>query len=143
MNFPDLMTCFLPRVCFVPSLAADGTRIVGIDIPQDSESLVVVLTQWSASASLACAFCVLGLMLSSGERFVTIDVGDWVAIEQEQFHFHIRFIFDRLSIPFLILSLVLCLTVATFTRRYLHREPGFNRFFLLYAFFLNVSFFRL
>jgi NADH-quinone oxidoreductase subunit L len=101
------------------------------------ESMVVVLTQWSASLSLVCALFVLGFMIASGQRFVTIDVGDWVAIEQEQFHFHIRFIFDRLSIPFLILSLVLCLTVATFTRRYLHREPGFNRFFLLYSFFLN------
>jgi NAD(P)H-quinone oxidoreductase subunit 5 len=101
------------------------------------ESIVVFLTQWSVGLSLLCVFGILLAMLRSGRRFVTIDLGDWVSIDQEHFHFHFRFIFDRLSIPFLILSLVLCLTVATFTRRYLHRENGFNRFFLLYALFLN------
>jgi NADH:ubiquinone oxidoreductase subunit 5 (subunit L)/multisubunit Na+/H+ antiporter MnhA subunit len=137
MSFSELMTYFCLGCVLFPALLLVILGLSALISLKIRESLVVVLTQWSASLSLASAFCVLGLMLSSGERFVTIDVGDWVSIEQEQFHFHIRFIFDRLSIPFLILSLILCLTVATFTRRYLHREPGFNRFFLLYAFFLN------
>ncbi|MFN9913349.1 MAG: proton-conducting transporter membrane subunit, partial [Pirellulaceae bacterium] len=37
----------------------------------------------------------------------------------------------------LILSLSLCGIVASFTRRYLHRESGYHRFFLLYAIFMN------
>ncbi|MFN6127411.1 MAG: proton-conducting transporter membrane subunit [Planctomycetota bacterium] len=102
-----------------------------------SESFVARLTQIAVASSLATAVSVLVLMLVSGQRFISIDAGDWVAIEPEHFHFHIRFIFDRLSVPFLILALVLCGIVAAFTQCYLHREPGFFRFFLLYSIFLN------
>ena len=44
--------------------------------------------------------------------------------------------FDRLSVPFAILSFVLVGTIGAFANHYLHREPGFRRFFLLYAMFL-------
>ena len=37
---------------------------------------------------------------------------------------------------FLILALVLCGTVAHFASKYLHRERGYNRFFVLYAVFV-------
>src|SRR5207244_5106199 len=46
------------------------------------------------------------------------------------------FIFDRLSVPFVILSFVLIGTIGAFANQYLHREPGFGRFFLLYSLFL-------
>lgn len=52
------------------------------------------------------------------------------------FHFHLKFMFDRLSVPFVILSFLLCGTIAAFASKYLHREPGYNRFFMLYAVFL-------
>ena len=47
-----------------------------------------------------------------------------------------KFVFDRLSVPFVILSFVLCGTIGAFATRYMHREPGYNRFFVLYALFL-------
>ena len=47
-----------------------------------------------------------------------------------------KFVFDRLSVPFVILTFVLCGTIGAFASRYLHREPGYNRFFVLYALFL-------
>ena len=52
------------------------------------------------------------------------------------YHFSVKFVFDRLSVPFAILSFVLCGTIGAFADRYLHREPGYNRFFVLYALFL-------
>ena len=45
-------------------------------------------------------------------------------------------VFDRLSVPFAILSFLLCGTVAAFATRYMHREQGYNRFFVLYAIFV-------
>jgi NADH:ubiquinone oxidoreductase subunit 5 (subunit L)/multisubunit Na+/H+ antiporter MnhA subunit len=101
-----------------------------------SESVVSKLTQATIALSLIPAIAVLVLMLVTDSRFVSVDVGDWVSIPQQHFHFHLKFIFDRLSVPFLLLSLVLCGVVGAFTRRYLHREPGYNRFFLLYSLFL-------
>jgi NADH-quinone oxidoreductase subunit L len=46
------------------------------------------------------------------------------------------FLFDRLSIPFAILSFVLAGTIGAFASKYMHRERGFNRFFVLYSVFV-------
>ncbi len=102
-----------------------------------SESWTSRLTQSAVGLSLVAALIALFRMLYDGLRFVPIDLGDWVVIKEQHFHFHLKFILDRLSIPFLILSLVLCGVVGAFTRRYLHREAGYHRFFLLYTLFLN------
>ena len=102
-----------------------------------SESIVSRLTQVAVAFSLIAAIAIFALMLVTKSRFVSVDIGDWVSIPQEHFHFHLKFIFDRLSVPFLLLSLVLCGVVGAFTRRYLHREAGYHRFFLLYSLFLT------
>lgn len=101
-----------------------------------SESIVSRLTQAAVSVSLMAAIFVFSLMLGTNQRFISVDIGDWVSIPEQHFHFHMKFIFDRLSVPFLLLSLVLCGVVGAFTRRYLHRESGYHRFFLLYSLFL-------
>jgi len=103
-----------------------------------SEQSISRATQVSVVVGLLCAVAVLGLMLISGERSVPIELGNWVAINDHHspFHFHIKFVFDRLSVPFVILSYVLTGTIGAFAHQYLHREPGYRRFFLLYALFL-------
>jgi NAD(P)H-quinone oxidoreductase subunit 5 len=83
---------------------------------------------------LLAAVAVLALMLIDGTRHEAIEVGEWVAIPG--YHFSIKLIFDRLSVPFAILSFVLCGTIAAFGARYMHRERGYNRFFVLYALFV-------
>ena len=94
------------------------------------------LTKASVVIGLLAAVAVLVIMLVSGSRHVPIELGNWVSIEEEHFHFHLKFVFDRLSTPFAILSFVLCGTVGAFASVYLHREAGYRRFFLLYALFL-------
>jgi len=61
---------------------------------------------------------------------------DWVVLEEVHFHFRLELIFDWLSIPFAILSYLLCGLIAAFAANYMHREPGFQRFFFLFAMFL-------
>ena len=100
-----------------------------------SETATVRLTQTSVLLSLIPAIAILITMLATGIRNVPIEFGNWVTIPEQAFHFHLKFTFDRLSIPFLMLSCVLCGVVGEFTRRYLHREQGFARFFLFYAIF--------
>ncbi len=98
--------------------------------------------QAAIAAGLAAAVAVLVLMLATGERHVPVDFGNWVSIEHQHgggpahYHFAVKFVFDRLSVPFVILTFILCGTIAAFTTKYLHREPGYNRFFVLYALFL-------
>jgi NAD(P)H-quinone oxidoreductase subunit 5 len=47
-----------------------------------------------------------------------------------------KFMFDRLSVPFVIMTFVLCGVISAFASRYLHRDGGFQRFFLFLSFFL-------
>ncbi|MCA9177846.1 MAG: oxidoreductase [Planctomycetales bacterium] len=101
-----------------------------------SERLQAQLTKASVLIGLFASIPILALMLAYGSRHVPIEMGNWVSIEQEHFHFHLKFVFDRLSVPFVILTYVLCGTVGAFAAVYLHREPGYRRFFLLYALFL-------
>jgi NAD(P)H-quinone oxidoreductase subunit 5 len=86
-------------------------------------------------SGLLAAIGILGLMLAIDTRDVPIELGNWVVIPQQHFHFHLKFVFDRLSVPFAILSFLLCGTVGAFTSRYLHREAGFGRFCIAYALF--------
>ncbi len=100
-----------------------------------TEATIARLTAVAGVVGLLSACCILGWMLALGQHFVPIELGDWIAIDPEHFHFHLKFVFDRLSVPFTILVFVLCSVVGAFTRRYLHKERGYNRFFLCYSFF--------
>ncbi|MBX7167561.1 MAG: oxidoreductase [Pirellulales bacterium] len=101
-----------------------------------SEHALSRSTQIAVMTGLVAAIAVLVLMLVTGVRFVPIEFGNWVVIPQEHFHFHLKIVFDRLSVPFCILIFVLVATTGAFANRYLHREPGYGRFFMLYSFFL-------
>lgn len=94
------------------------------------------LTQAAVMIGLLAALGILAIMLATGHRNVAIELGNWVVIPEQHFHFSLKLVFDRLSVPFVILSFVLCGTVGAFTNVYLHREPGYQRFFLFYAVFL-------
>jgi NADH-quinone oxidoreductase subunit L len=98
------------------------------------ERYIGLCVQSCVVTGLIAALAMLGLMLSRGDRHVPIVLGTWVEIHE--FEFSIKFLFDRLSVPFVILSFVLCGTIGAFASRYMHRERGFNRFFVLYAFFV-------
>lgn len=101
-----------------------------------AESMQGWLTKTAVMTGLLASMLILGMMLVFDSRRVPIELGNWVEIQPEHFHFHLKFVFDRLSVPFVILSFVLCGTVGAFASIYLHREPGFRRFFLFYALFL-------
>lgn len=99
-----------------------------------SERMIGRCVQSCVVTGLLAALAMLGMMLSVGTRHVPLVLGTWV--EVHEFQFSIKFLFDRLSIPFVILSFALCGTIGAFANRYMHREQGFNRFFVLYAFFV-------
>jgi NADH:ubiquinone oxidoreductase subunit 5 (subunit L)/multisubunit Na+/H+ antiporter MnhA subunit len=101
-----------------------------------TERTIARCTQAAVTAGLLAALASLLLMLLSGKRLVPVEFGHWVLIPQVHFHFRLEFVFDRLSVPFAILSFALVGTVGAFARNYLHREAGYGRFFFLYALFL-------
>lgn len=129
-------------------------QILGIIVVASPAALVVVLgvtnvSRWPLSerathhwtfgtvvVGLLATLAILGAMLVTGDREVPVDMGLWVVIPEEAFHFHMKFLFDWLSVPFATLSFLLCGTIGAFTNRYLHREPGYRRFAMCYALFM-------
>lgn len=90
--------------------------------------------QWAIVCGLTAAGGVLAMMLLHDSRHVVIPLGEWV--ESPRFHIVIKFVFDRLSVPLAMLTFILSGTIAAFATRYLHRERGYDRFFMLYALFV-------
>lgn len=90
--------------------------------------------QWTIVSGLLAALTILGVMLTLDARSVALNFGTWVHVPQ--YHFSVKFVFDRLSVPLVILTFLLCGTIGAFATRYMHREQGFNRFFVLYALFV-------
>ena len=99
------------------------------------EARMARLVSLAIVSGLIASVAVLACMVVQGTRHITLGPWDWILIP-DQYHFSIKFVFDRLSVPFAILSFVLSGTIGAFAGRYMHREPGYNRFFVLYAIFV-------
>lgn len=145
-DYPDFMTLLGVIVVATPLLM---TIILGVSSLLSwnlSESTTTKIVYAAMVSGLIAAVIVLGAMLITGRRHVSIDLGNWVEIQDPDhedlehhhylYHFSIKFVFDRLSVPFAILSFVLSGTIGAFASRYMHRERGFNRFFVLYSIFV-------
>jgi NADH:ubiquinone oxidoreductase subunit 5 (subunit L)/multisubunit Na+/H+ antiporter MnhA subunit len=72
-------------------------------------------------------------MVALGAERVVAPVGIW--FEVDRYHFPWTLVADRLSVPFALFSSLLVGLVGAFSRRYMHLEPGYRRFYLLLAFF--------
>ncbi|AMV22693.1 proton-conducting transporter membrane subunit [Planctomyces sp. SH-PL14] len=104
-----------------------------------TETAIGRIVQIGIITGFLASLGMLAYMLVTGTRHVPLYLGDWVHVHSgfgSDYHFSIKFLFDRLSIPFVILTFVICGTVGAFANRYMHREPGFGRFFFLYAMFV-------
>jgi NADH-quinone oxidoreductase subunit L len=132
-------------VCGVVAVAAPAALLAVLGLPSLlgrplTERATDRACRWTIGVGLVATLGVLGVMLATGERHIVLDLGNWVSVPHDadgHYHFAVKFEFDRLSVPLALLSYALCGTVASFALRYMHREPGFNRFFVLYAVFLT------
>lgn len=135
----------LARLCcllilLVPLAALVATALIAVlDLPI-KENRSNILAMGSILAGLIGSLGLLTLMLISGRNSIVVVLGHWFNLPEQDFGFTFEFLFDRLSLPFLILAQLLSGVVAAFTRVYLHREPGFRRFYLLFmTFVLGIS----
>ena len=91
----------------------------------------------AGSMSLACAaligaFVVYGTTQHGAEL---ISYGSWSTSHEGGIA--IEFLVDRMSLAFAVLSTAIAGVVSAFSNRYLHREPGYNRYFVLLAMFVT------
>ncbi len=108
------------------------SSLMGWKLPEERQARFVYV---AVVTGLLAAVAILADMLFVGTRHIPINIGNWVVIPGH-YHFAIKIVFDRLSVPLAILSFVLSGTIGAFATRYMHRERGYNRFFMLYAIFM-------
>ena len=69
-----------------------------------------------------------------------LDIKQVTLLTTPEFDFFIDFFFDKISFVFLLVGSILTLLVAVFSKYYIHREPGFKRYFNnVQLFFLGYS----
>jgi NADH:ubiquinone oxidoreductase subunit 5 (subunit L)/multisubunit Na+/H+ antiporter MnhA subunit len=93
-----------------------------------SERLVAQVTAVTYAAVAAAAVC-LGWELWRTGVAIHTPVRHWFAVGD--YHFELSLVADRLSWPLLQLTAILVGLVGVFSVRYLHRDRGYFRFFLL------------
>lgn len=94
------------------------------------------LTKANVTLGLLATLGILVWMLWSNERIEIVDLGNMVVIDEEHLHFHLEFIFDRLSIPLVLMSFILVGVIGSFANIYLQADAGYHRFFLCFSMFL-------
>lgn len=94
-----------------------------------SERFLSRITGITFSAGVCALTMLLWKLASSGATSVVAPFGNWFSVGD--YHFPLVLMVDRLSLPFLALTVVLSGLIGQFSATYLHRERGFLRFFLL------------
>lgn len=132
-----------------PAPALAGMVLVGLGSPA---TLLAVLggasllgrplpERWTAAfaggaMTLACAALSLALVTSAaGTGGTLLSYGDWSTSHEGGIA--LEFLVDRLSLGFAALATAIAGVVSAFSNRYLHREPGYNRYFVLLAMFVT------
>jgi NAD(P)H-quinone oxidoreductase subunit 5 len=91
----------------------------------------------AGSMLMSCAALSVALVVYSatGTDARILSYGSWSASHEGGIA--VEFLVDRLSLGFAALSAAIAGIVSAFSNRYLHREPGYNRYFVLLALFVT------
>jgi NADH-quinone oxidoreductase subunit L len=100
-----------------------------------SERTTGALMTASIVGSTAALTFVSAEFVSAGMAPVDARLGGWFSVSD--YEFHIALLADRLSIAMAWITDVVALLITRFSTRYLHREPGYTRFFLLLGVFVT------
>jgi NADH-quinone oxidoreductase subunit L len=116
--------------------------ILSLLIPARKETAIFWITYVTAGVHLLGAVVFLIDWLVNGHP--TLDMKEIVLVQAKGYEFFIDFDFDRVTAVYLFVGSFLTFIVATYSRRYMHRESGYKRFFNTILFFFlgyNVTIF--
>jgi NADH-quinone oxidoreductase subunit L len=99
-----------------------------------SERVIARTVELSFAASLTLTALVFGEWLMHGSAPLDVRLGTW--FEVPGYGFHLSWMVDGLSLAMMLVTSMITLLVARFSATYLHREPGYARFFLLISLFV-------
>jgi NADH:ubiquinone oxidoreductase subunit 5 (subunit L)/multisubunit Na+/H+ antiporter MnhA subunit len=93
------------------------------------ERVISRITGFTFSVSAVGMTVLLWNLMAHGSTAIVVTYGNWFALQD--YRFPLVLLADRLSFPFLAMTVVLAGLTGQFSATYLHREPGFFRFFVL------------
>lgn len=109
-----------------------GASLLNRPFPERWTGRLASASMLLASGALGAAIVVYGVT-RTGTRLLSY--GEWSASREGGIA--IEFLVDRLSLAFALLTAVIAGVVSAFSNRYLHRERGYNRYFVLFALFVT------
>jgi NAD(P)H-quinone oxidoreductase subunit 5 len=108
-----------------------GASLLNRPLPEKWTGTLAAAAMTISCAALVVAFGVEGT--TGGAQLLSY--GAWSSSHAGGIA--IEFLVDRLSLAFAVLSAAIAGVVSAFSNRYLHREPGYNRYFVLLAMFVT------
>lgn len=93
------------------------------------ERMTALLTKVTYTVLTLVAVTLAWRMWAGGLSSVQVKLGDWFSVGG--YSFPLVLMVDALSLPIVVVTVVLAGIVGAFSLRYLHRDIGFPRFFLL------------
>jgi NADH-quinone oxidoreductase subunit L len=127
-----MQACLVAIPC-IPGVTFLGVAFAWLLGVNPRERLLATVTNLSCLASLLTALGLMIAMAVTGAPSVSVEFGHWFSVGN--YHFPLAFFLDWLSAPMVALNVLLTWLVFVFSRRYVHREPGFFRFFALLTLF--------
>jgi NAD(P)H-quinone oxidoreductase subunit 5 len=128
----------------------EALMLVGIGTPAGLLLLLALTSllnrplveQWTGrlaagAMAISCAAIGSALLLygTTGPGTVLVSYGYWSTAHEGGIA--IEFLLDGMSLAFATLTAAIAGVVSAFSNRYLHREPGYNRYFVLFAMFVT------
>ena len=128
----------LVSLLVVCQLAAPAATVALVGVPAllgrpPSERTTARIVGAGFAAGFVAGLVTLVILAVRSFRPEVVHLGSWFSVGEHEAT--IELVADALSVPYVCFSTGLCGLVNAFAGKYLHREPGFTRFFLLLAVF--------
>jgi len=107
--------------------------LISLAIPESKETWLSRVAFYTAGINLLSTLVFLWFWVLQGGN--DLNLKEIVLFKNEHFEFLIDFFFDRISAVYLIVGAMLTFLITFYSRYYLHREPGYKRFFNTVLFF--------
>lgn len=107
--------------------------IISLLIPKKNETIVSIVSYTTIGLQLLATLVFMSHWLYNGHS--EINVKEFSIFKATGYDFYIDLFFDEVTATFLLIGVLLTFLVTVYSRYYLHREPGYKRFFSILLFF--------
>jgi NADH:ubiquinone oxidoreductase subunit 5 (subunit L)/multisubunit Na+/H+ antiporter MnhA subunit len=130
----DALAVLLPLLPFIAAIGIGIGHLSGVIRGEASESTTAVMALWSISMSCLLAMVLLGFDLQ-GKNTGSFNVGQWLG--SDTLNIQVNFISTGFSVRLAALFAILLFIIMHFSINYMHKEPGFHRFFFILSLFAS------